>query len=126
MTDTLIGILGIAGCIAMLWGASRIEPHWVSKDGRRFVCRVQTLGAHDLPDGPWREIRAFVDGASLVIGSRSRRAKRLSGVYRVAGRAPESPGNKAFFVLQGEARLLLRIPAKSRATNTLDSLITAH
>jgi len=90
------------------------------------VCRVQTLGAHDLPDGPWREMRAFVDGASLVIGSRSRRAKRLSGVYRVAGRAPESPGNKAFFVLQGEARLLLRIPAKSRATNTLESLITVH
>lgn len=124
MTDTLIGIFGIAGCLAMLWGASRIEPHWVSKDGRRFVCRVQTLGAHDLPDGQWREMRAFVDGSSLVLGSRSRRAKRLSGVYRVAGRAPESPSNKAIFVLQGDARLLLRIPAKSRATNTLASLVT--
>ena len=123
MTDTLIGIFGIAGCIAMLWGASRIEPHWVSKDGRRFVCRVQTLGAHDLPDGPWREMRAFVDGSSVVLGSRSRRAKRLAGVYRVAGRAPESPGNKAIFVLQGDARLLVRIPAKSRAAGTLDSLV---
>jgi len=87
---------------------------------------VQTLGVHDLPDGPWREMRAFVDGSSVVLSSRSRRAKRLSGVYRVAGRAPESPGNKAIFVLQGDARLLVRIPAKSRATSTLDSLVATR
>ncbi len=123
MSDTLIGILGIAGCVAMLWGASRIEPHWASKDGHRFVCRVQTLVDHDLPDGRWHEMRAFVDGSSLVLGSRSRRSKSLAGSYRVVGRAPETPSGRAIFVLQSEAKVLLRVPAKSRAVGAVEAIV---
>lgn len=110
----------------MLWGSTKIEPHWVSKDGRRFVCRAQALGDHDLPSGPWREMRVVVDGPGLILGSRSRRAKRLSGNYRVAGRSPENPGGRAVFVLDGPTKLIVRIPAKSRAVSTLESLTTGR
>ena len=37
----LIAFLG--GCVLLLWLSRRIEPHWVSKDGQQFTCRVAEL-----------------------------------------------------------------------------------
>ena len=47
-------------------------------------------------------------------------------VAEVAQDMPETDEGATAFVLQGDARLLVRIPAKSRATGTLDSLVTAR
>lgn len=123
----VIEVLGtVVVCAGLLWLARRIEPHWASKDGHRFVGRVQVLGTHDLPEGPWREIRASVDdGTRLVVTARGLGGRGLGGNYRVASASPSPPRGKAVFVLVGEKRLVLRVPATSRARPVLDSLVGA-
>lgn len=123
----VIEVLGaVVVCAGLLWLARRIEPHWASKDGRRFVGRVQVLGAHDLPEGTWREIRAVVDGDTrLVVTVRGLGGRGLSGNYRVVSASPSPPRGKAVYVLGGEKRLVLRVPATSRARPVLDSLVGA-
>lgn len=123
----VIEVLGaVVVCAGLLWLARRIEPHWASKDGRRFIGRVQVLGAHDLPEGSWREIRATVDGDSrLVVTARGIGGRGLTGNYRVASASTSPPRHKAVYVLIGDKRLILRVPASSRSRPVLDALVGA-
>lgn len=111
------------GCVAMLVAAYRMEPHWASKDGERFIARIQALGPHDIPDGAWREMRFLVDGRALIAGSRGLRGTRLRGHYSVIAKSPEPPKKKAIYVLSGPQRVLLRVPDNSRAIPHLDAML---
>lgn len=127
-TGVVLEIVEVAGlvavCAGLLFVARRIEPHWASRDGRRFTARVQVLGRHDRPEGGWREVRVAVDGESrLIVAGRGLGARATSGTYRVASVSPDPPRNRAIYVVEGDARLVLRVPARSRARATLDSLL---
>ena len=117
-TLTTIIILG-----GLAWVAFKLEPHWASKDGRRMIARVQPLGARDEPDGRWREMRVFIDGETVSLTTRGFGSFALRGTYRAKGKSPEPPRGRAIYILDGERRVLLRIPANSRAVPVLDSLI---
>lgn len=119
---TLALIGAFVACGLMLWAASRIEPHWASKDGGRFTCRVQRLGQHDLPQGMWREMRATIEGDDLVISAKGLRARDLRGTYSVLQKSPEPPKGKAIFLCSGPERVVLRVPANSRAVPLLERL----
>lgn len=110
----------------MLVAASRMEPHWASRDGQRFISRVQALGQHDVPEGPWREMRLLVDGNSLIAGSRGFRAARLRGHYVVIAKSPDPPRKKAIYVLSGPQKVLIRLPDNSRAVPHLDAMLAAR
>jgi hypothetical protein len=124
VADIFLTIGAVAVCVAMLVAASRMEPHWASKDGERFIARVQVLGPHDVPDGAWREMRFLVDGRSLIAGSRGFRGARLRGHYSVVGKSPSPPKKKAIYVLSGPQRVLLRLPENSRAIPHLDAMLS--
>ena len=53
----VLAILVVGGCIGLIWLAQRIEPHWVSKDGQRFTCRVAELRPQRGEVGQWSEAR---------------------------------------------------------------------
>lgn len=122
--DVLLTLLALAACGGMLWLASRIEPHYVSKDGMRMVARMQRLGEFDLPDGRWREMRIRVDGSRLMVTARGARGMNLRGFYTVAGKSPEPPARREVYVLHGDHRALLRIPSSSKAVPVLDGLLS--
>jgi hypothetical protein len=143
--DWLWVTLVVGGLVGMAWLAARIEPHWVSKDGERFICNGQRLSAQFIPEGRWREVRAAVmqDGA-VLIGRRRRLTARARGsrsattaapvasggeFWTVTGRAPTSPRKSLVaFVLRRRddtgawSHLVVRVPGKSRAVATLDRI----
>lgn len=120
--DTLWLIAALAVCGLLAWVALRIEPHWVSKDGERFTCRVQRLG-QDAPQGRWREMRGHVDGNSVVLATRGLIPNSMSGRYSVEVRSPNPPKRRALWLLEAERqRVVLRIPESSRAVPRIDAL----
>lgn len=123
MVDALITAIALVVFGGILWLAFRIEPHWASKDGRRMIARVQPLGGRDEPGGRWREIRATVDGATITLSTRGLGSMSLRGTYRVLGKSPQPPKRRAIYILEGERRLLLRIPSNSRSIPVLDAMI---
>jgi hypothetical protein len=87
----LIAFLG--GCALLLWLSRRIEPHWVSKDGQQFTCRVAELYPDRGEVGPWSEARVAINGDDGLTVAVKPKLLRLPGhrspirVFRVVGRA---------------------------------------
>jgi hypothetical protein len=124
VVDALLTIAAVAVCGGMIWLAVRIEPHYVSRDGRRMVARMQGLGQYDLPEGRWREMRIRVDGNRLTVTARGVRGMPLRGQYTVQGKSPEPPRRRELYILVGERKALLRVPSSSRAVDVLDAMIS--
>jgi hypothetical protein len=107
------------------WLAYRMEPHWSSKDGRRFLCTTQDLSNPSHPGRP-RETRIAVspDGALLI--SRKNGLRRENTTWVLTGKVPEPPRKREVFLAErrgdSKARLLLaiRLPANSRCVAVLD------
>ncbi|MFM8856489.1 MAG: hypothetical protein ACKOI2_04665 [Actinomycetota bacterium] len=116
-----VGFLGVCG--TLFWLLTRLEPHWSSKDGRRMIARIQALGPQDNPEGTWKEVRILVDGDHLVVSARGPRAWKMRGRYRPIAKSPNPPTKREIYILQGETRVLLRIPSTSRAIDVIDGLL---
>ncbi len=116
-----IAFLGVCG--GLFWLLSRHETHWVSKDGYRMIARVQSLGPGDQPEGTWKDVRVLVDGEHLIVSSRGPRAWKLRGRYKALAKSPDPPARREIYILQGDVRILLRIPSTSRAIVVIDSLL---
>jgi hypothetical protein len=132
--DYVWTLVVLAVLVAMAWLAYRIEPHWVSRDGQRFLCMGQQLNNLHTPVGRWSEVRvaALPDGA-LLVDQRRRvgRTKPSARVWNVVSRMPEPPRkNLVAYLLRGRnvdgahVQMLLRLPAKSKAVALLDAVST--
>jgi hypothetical protein len=116
----LVGILAVCGFL--FWASTLIDPHFVARDGRRFVALAQTVG-RDGTTGRWREVRvALTADGSRMVRTRSRRTGGIAGTWLIAGKSADPPRKKAVYLLAGEPDLVLRLPAKSRVVPTLDAL----
>lgn len=119
-----IGVV-LLGAIA-LWWAIRVEPHWASRDGQRFVARVQMLRSGDQPEGRWREVRARVTPhRTVLMRPRGLAAASARGEWRIVTVTVEQRRRRAIYLatsIHGTGRLVLRIPLSSRARPVLDAL----
>jgi hypothetical protein len=116
-------------CGGLLYLAHRIEPHWVAKDGSRFLTTAQPIERSGTPAGHPREVRVLLltDGTLMV----SRRSfwRTKSGIWRVQAKAPDPPRGKHLYLLRPvpddpmDDLVILRIPANSRIAPTLDALV---
>lgn len=120
VVSTLTTFVLIGG---LVWMVFKLEPHWASKDGKRMIARIQPLGQHDEPEGRWREMRVFIDGNIIALSTRGIGSSGLRGTYRAKGKSPEPPRRREIYILQGEYRVLLRVPSNSRAVPVLDGLL---
>ena len=113
----------------MYYLGSRIEPHWVGRDGRRMILAAQFLDDHGVPVGRRFEARVLVlpDGM-LVVGKKRMMRRRNSGWW-VEAKSPEPPRRRQVFLLRpadptiDSGSIAVTIPARSRAGPILDALL---
>ena len=127
MLWTVIPVAVVAG---LYYLSSRIDPHWVSRDGHSFLCNVEPITKQGASEGRPRETRVMVlpDG-SLRLDRRRPMRKRLSEIWTIAGKSPNPPAERAVYVLNmlfddGSAgQLAVHLPANSRAVPVLEDIL---
>jgi hypothetical protein len=140
---TLVGVVAVvfsdilafgavfAGCIGCLWLANRIEPHWVSRDGRRFLTVAQELDQWGLPAGRRREVRVRIDAeADALLITRRSLVRPSQTLWMVDGKVPDPPRKRAIYLLKEVSstdlnRLAVRLPADSKVIPSLEKLLAA-
>lgn len=125
----LVVLVAVMG--GMWWVAYKMEPHWSSKDGKRFLCSAQEI-VKGLPEGRPRETRVMVMPDGLLHVSVKRMMRRHHSKWMLVGRSPDPPKKLQIYLAQMREdgqnlpmMLSLRIPAGSRCVAVLDSLLAA-
>ena len=123
----VVGIVVIGAVLVglLILRRRRVEPHWTSKDGRAFLCRIQELGPDGGPTSGWFEARAKVMGQRVALKARLLAHQSAAWDARtVLHRAPDGDSPFAVYLLDGDPELLLRVPSYSEAVPVLDALVT--
>jgi hypothetical protein len=121
-------ILFLGGCVFLIWLSRRIEPHWVSRDGQQFTCRVAELHPERGEVGSWTQARVAVNGDAGLTVAVKPKLFRLPGsrppirMLRVEGRTDSTRSGLVVYLLSGEEQMALRVPKRSRAVAVLDEL----
>ncbi len=121
-----LAFLAVLG--GLLIAVRRLDPHWASRDGLRFIATGEQVDAHGLPEGPRGEYRFSIEldgtvGAlrRVMIGYRPKTR------WRVEARSDDPPPRREIFVLRSLERpgvvMAVRLPATSRAVDTLSALL---
>ncbi len=123
----LVLLLVVLG--GMWWIGYRMEPHWISKDGQRFMCGAQEFFHGQLGGHPRETQVAFLADDSLHI-TQKRMLRRQRSVWQLVGKAADPPKGLQIYVAQQSvdgvktaSMLALRIPTKSRCTEALDAVL---
>ena len=120
----IVLVLGVMG--SLWWVGYRMEPHWVSKDGQRFMCGAQEFFHGQLGGHPRETQVAFLAGGSLHI-TQKRMMRRQRSLWTLVGKSTDPPKGLEIYVAQekvdGVAKqmLALRIPKKSKCIALLDA-----
>jgi hypothetical protein len=126
MWNVITTIAFIAALAALAWYARQVEPHWASKDGQRFTCRIQKLDFDFSSDGRWRDARAEITDGKVLIRPKTL-GSRLGAfeVRPVVQRVPEEVNRRVVFVLDGDPLIAMRVPRGSRAVAALERIMTS-
>jgi hypothetical protein len=120
-------LLAVALCGGLAWLGLRIEPHHVSKDGKRIICQSQRLDDLGDPTGRGTETNVRITIDRTLDVTQKRFLRRTQGYWEVVAESPSPPRGRAIFLLRGRDDhsdlLTLRMPAKSRAVEELRALI---
>lgn len=120
---TSVAFLAVIGFLAWLgWG---LEPHWSSKDGTRFMCRMQLHPKDPREQARWTDVKVSVQEAELLVYARSRRSRNHRGVWRVVGTTHDPEHKRRIYELRSsnDDGASLRVPASSRSVPMLDALV---
>ena len=117
-----MAFLAVVGFLAWVgWG---MEPHWSSKDGHKFMCRMH-LHPEDANDRPrWRDVKVSVVDEELLVYARTRRSGNLRGVWKVVGAVNDGEKNRRLYEVRtaSDAGATIRVPQSSRCVPILDRL----
>jgi hypothetical protein len=128
MSSLLWAVLAVAVCAGLLYAAYAIEPHWVAKDGTRFLTTSEVVDRYGASLGRRREVRGTImsDG-TIMLGKRSL-VRTRSTLFRVRGKSPQVSRGRQQYVLEqippdpdGDL-MILRIPAQSPLVARFDAL----
>jgi hypothetical protein len=124
VSNLLWTLLTLAIMMGLAILARRIDPHWASKDGRAFTCKLQPIDRNGRVEGRWREGRGVVEGdvVKIVVRGLGVHKTQPYAAHHVSGRSQTPPPKSAVFLLDGEPMWALRIPERSRAVPVLDEL----
>jgi hypothetical protein len=127
--DVVWTLLFVAAMGAMWWGATRLEPHYSSKDGRRFMCTAQEIIEGELAGRP-RETRVIVMTDGALHCSQKRMMRRSGSLWAIVGKSPAPPRKLDVYLLRELAdgreaggQMAVRIPRKSRVVPILDGIL---
>jgi len=123
----------LVAIVGGLWYlAYRIEPHYSSKDGKRFLCTAQviTLGT---PTGRPKETRVALLGDGTLVVMQKAALRRNVSDWVLVGKQPDPPKRTQVYLanqvkdgVRQPDLLALRIPTKSRVTPLLDEILAAR
>ena len=123
--DVVWLLLAVALMVGLAWLGFKIEPHHVSKDGRRILCNAQLLSQHGEQLTRWRETKVLILGDNRVVVEQRRFLRRRSGLWKVVAESDTPPRRRAVFLLRtvnpadGPEMLALRLPDSSRGNDIL-------
>jgi hypothetical protein len=127
--DAVWIVLFFAVMGGLWWVAYKIEPHYASKDGLRFLCNAQEINEGQ-PAGRPRETRVLVMGDGALHCTQKRMMRRSGSLWTLIGKSDEPPKRLQVYLAQelddGHALpglLALRIPDKSRVIAVLDRIL---
>jgi hypothetical protein len=131
MGDLLWSVITIGIVVGAGWLAFRMEPHYVSKDGRRMIVAGQLITPQGASLGRWRETKLRVT-ANGVVAEQRRMLRRRGSLFRVVSESEAPPRKKAVFVMRNigepnevtdDALLTIRLPASSRGVALLREML---
>jgi len=129
LTDIAWVLGAITVCAGLFYLAYRMEPHWVARDGTRFLTTAQPIDKTGRTFSRKREMRvAILPGGDLMLSRRSL-VRSKSSMWRVHGKSPAPPKGKEVYLLRSITpdpngdMMTLRVPRKSRVVATMDDLI---
>lgn len=123
--DVVWFLLAVAVMVGLAWLGLKIEPHHVSKDGRRILCNAQLLSQHGEQLTRWRETKVLVLDDNRVVVEQRRFFRRRSGMWKVVGESDAPPRKRTVFLLKnanpadGPEMLALKLPSNSRGNDIL-------
>ena len=129
MADILWIVIPVLACAGMLVLAHRIEPHWVAKDGSRFLTTTQVIDGRGDTVGRQREMRFLIQPDGTLVASRRGLVKTASETFTIAAKSPNPPRGRELYLLDAlppdadGLRVAIRVPAKSRVVPALDRMI---
>ena len=130
--DLLWTLLFIAVMGGMWWASSRLEPHYASKDGRRFMCTAQEIIDGE-PAGRPRETRVMVMVDGALHCTQKRMICRTGSLWTIVAKSPEPPRKLEVYLLREVAdgrmapgQMAMRIPTKSRVVPLLDDILAGR
>lgn len=114
---------------AMWWLAYRMEPHWSTTDGRRFLCTSQDLTDSAHP-GRRREARVVVTPDGTLYVTHKVGMRRRETAWTLIGKSPSPPKKIQIYLARDctdgastNGMLALRLPSKSRCIAVLDGVL---
>ena len=121
-------LVAFGACGALWYLGYRLEPHYASKDGRRFLCTGRWMTARGEPEGRKREVRIIVLGDGRLQMEVKRGLRRKASFWSLEGKASEASRKKAVYVLRANAvggtqRMTIQLPSKSRSVPVLDQAL---
>jgi hypothetical protein len=127
--DVIMVVLALAVCVALWYVGYRIEPHYVSKDGHRFLCTARLIAANGAAEGRKREVRISVQPYGRLRLDVKRGMRHHFSEWSIEGKAGEPPPRRTVYVLRsldsagGTERMIIQLPSKSRAVAVLDQVL---
>lgn len=112
-------VLAFAVMGFLAWVGFRIEPHWVAKNGSRFICNAQLMTEKGDPIGRYKETKILVEPNGELLVDQRKFLRRQMSSWRVVGESESPPRKRAVFLLRGHdpkgvpAMLAVRVPADS-------------
>jgi hypothetical protein len=130
MKDWLWTILFLAVVFGMWFLSTRMEPHYSSKDGRRFMANAQEI-VDGKPVGRMRETRVQVMPDGQLQCARKRLIRRETAEYVLVGESPTPPRRRKVYLAHAmsdgmttsASELAIRVPASSRVVPVLDEVL---
>ena len=122
MLNLLTSLLFVAALGAVAWWARRHEPHWVDRDGSRFLCRARLLDARGGRPGRWQPVRGGIGTGGIILQAGLTGNRAINGVYSVGKRIADDHHGHVIYGLDGTQLVALRVPAGSRLVPVLDAM----
>jgi len=123
MANFITSALFVAVLSALVWWGRRHEPHWVDRDGSRFIARARLLDARGGRPGSWAPVRGGVGRDSLVLQPGFTGSRAVAGVYTVEAKVADDHHGHAVYSLRGGKMVALRIPVGSPLVERLDGML---
>jgi hypothetical protein len=124
LVSTIVFLAVVGGLAWVGWG---LEPHWSSKDGRKFMCRMleHSTGVDNSTRARWHDIKVGVNEDELFVYARSRRSASLRGVWKISGVTDDEKKRRRLYEVRASdgAAAVLRVPLRSRCVPVLDALV---